>query len=62
VEHVKRGEVLAGSVETVEIPARDEATWFEVRIPLALVEGGDRLRITAKQNAWRSFHAWLVRP
>ncbi|MDI1477774.1 hypothetical protein [Polyangium sp. y55x31] len=55
-------ELLRGGMQTVEIPARDEASWFEARVPLSSIGGRDSVKITAKQNAWRSFHAWLVRP
>ncbi|MDC3954218.1 hypothetical protein [Polyangium jinanense] len=62
IEHVVHGEPLGGGTQTVEIPMRDEATWFEARVPLSSIGGRDSVKITAKQNAWRSFHAWLVRP
>lgn len=55
-------EPLGGDTRTVEIPARDEVTWFEARVALSAIGGRDRVRITAKQGAWRSFHVWLVRP
>ncbi|MDI1445465.1 hypothetical protein [Polyangium sp. 6x1] len=62
IEHVMHGEPVGGGTQTVEIPARDEGAWFEARVPLRSIGGRDRVSVTAKQNAWRSFHAWLVRP
>lgn len=59
--HVPTIELLAMG-RAIEIPARDEGAWFEVRVPLDSVKGGQRIAITAEQSAWRSFHAWLVRP
>jgi hypothetical protein len=43
-------------------PAIAPARWHEVRVPLADIGGGDRVRIFAERNAWRGFHSWLVRP
>ncbi|HVK67260.1 MAG TPA: hypothetical protein VM694_22400 [Polyangium sp.] len=57
-----RIEHSGGGTQTVEIPARDEGAWFEARVPLSSVGGRDSVKITARQNAWRSFHVWLVRP
>ncbi len=62
VTQVMFGEPLGGGTETVEIPARDEGAWFEARVALRWIGGRDFVRITATQNAWRSFHVWLVRP
>jgi hypothetical protein len=61
-----RVEVLRGDVVTfaraIDLPARDEAAWFEVSLAVPDAAGGDRVRVTAVRGAWRSFHAWLLRP
>jgi len=61
-----RVEVSRGGIarfgEDVAIGARVEGAWSEVQVALSEVRGGDEVRITAVESAWRSFHAWLLRP
>jgi hypothetical protein len=59
---LSRGEALPFDPHNVEIPSRAEDAWFEVRVPLAAIGGGDRVEIAATRSAWRSFHVWLLRP
>jgi hypothetical protein len=53
------GRVLAE--RDAALPARAEDRWFEVRVPLPEVRGGDRVSVFAVHGPWRSFHAWLLR-
>jgi hypothetical protein len=46
---------------SVEVPARPPQWWFETRLVLSDVRGGDRITILARRGAWTTFTAWLVR-
>lgn len=52
----------AGAREGVGVPAREPGRWAEIRVALADVGAGDRIRIKAALGSFRSFHAWLLRP
>ena len=61
-----RVETLRGDrvlfARNLDLPARDEAAWFEASVAVPDASGGDRVRITAVRSAWRSFHVWILRP
>lgn len=60
-----RIEVMRGSEQVFQekrvIAARLGDHWNEPRIELSDIGGGDTVRITALNNAWRHHHAWILR-
>jgi hypothetical protein len=36
--------------------------WFEIRVSIADISGGDRVRVFADRGGFRGFHSWLLRP
>jgi hypothetical protein len=48
------------SLREVELPARADDRWHEIRVPLGPLRGGDRVRVFALRGSFRDFHAWLL--
>ena len=55
----ERGDRRAATL-SVDVPARVDDAWTEIRVPLADVAVGDVVRLHARRGAWRGFHAWLL--
>jgi hypothetical protein len=49
------------SASDVDVPPRRASAWFEVRVAVGDVAGGDAVRITSLAGVWRNFHTWILR-
>lgn len=59
IEVLRAGQIVFR--EEHVIAPRNADSWNEPRFELSDIAGGDDVQITAVMNAWRNYHAWLVR-